>query len=394
MSLGFPTPIEQPITVTWRHRVFFTEHLFHQQNLLLAKLLQPSENNQRPRIWVVVDAGLAQAQPDWLAAIPNWFENHRQEIELVAPPLVHAGGEGVKNDPAFLQNLLQEMEKHRLDRHNFVLVAGGGALLDLVGLAAALVHRGVRLIRLPSTVLAQADSGVGVKNGINAFGKKNFIGTFAPPYAVINDFALLRTLEDRDRRAGWVEAVKVACLKDASFFAQLERDTHALLAFEPQAVHQAIYRCAELHVQHIGLSGDPFEFGSARPLDFGHWAAHKLEALSEWSLRHGEAVAMGMAIDVLCARQAGWLPAASAERILNLLHHLGFALYSPLMEQRTSGGQWALWEGLQEFREHLGGQLHLTMLREIGQSFETDTLQSAWVEEAVAQLKKRAPPRL
>lgn len=389
-----PLPsLDHPVTVTWRHRVFFTRRLFHPQNHLLAELWQAANGHASPaRVWFVADAGLAEAQPDWLAAIPPWFAAHKSVGDLVAPPLIHPGGEVVKNDPLYLLNLLQEMQKHRLDRQSYLLAAGGGALLDLAGLAAALAHRGVRLIRLPSTVLAQADSGVGVKNGINAFGQKNFIGTFAPPFAVINDFALLQTLGERDRRAGWVEAVKVACLKDAAFFAQLERDAPALLAFEPEAVQRSIYRCAELHVQHIALGGDPFEFGSARPLDFGHWAAHKLEALSGWSLRHGEAVAMGMAVDVLAARQAGWLPPSDAQRILNLLHHLGFALYSPLMEQPTPAGQWALWEGLQQFREHLGGELRLTLLRGIGQSFETGTLDPSWVRQAVEELRPWAAP--
>ncbi|WCJ61183.1 3-dehydroquinate synthase [Fontisphaera persica] len=384
-----PLPvIEHPITVRWQHRVFFTRNLFHPENPLLAKVLCSNNEIQPARVWMVVDVGLAQAQPEWLASVIPWFAQHRGTLELVSPPLVYPGGETVKNDWAHLHSLLQEIEKHRLDRHNYLIAAGGGALLDLAGLAAALAHRGLRLIRLPSTVLAQADSGVGVKNGINAFGKKNFLGTFAPPYAVINDLALLHTLAERDRRAGWVEAVKVACLKDAAFFAQLEREAQALLDFEPQAVQSAIYRCAELHVTHIAQGGDPFEFGSARPLDFGHWAAHKLEALSDWTLRHGEAVAMGIAVDVLCARQAGWLPAPAAGRILALLHQLGFSLYSPLMEKNTAAGQWALWEGLQEFREHLGGQLRLTQLRDIGQSFETDHLDPRWVRQAVQVLKQ------
>lgn len=393
MSEAQLPPIERPVTVTWPHRIFFTRNLFHPENRLLAELLHTPDQSARPRVWMVLDAGLTQAQPAWLAAVEAWFVRHKSTVELVGTPLIFPGGEPVKNDLAHLIALLREMEKHRLDRHNYVLAAGGGALLDLVGLAASLAHRGLRLIRLPSTVLAQADSGVGVKNGINAFGKKNFLGAFAPPFAVINDFALLQTLGERDRRAGWVEAVKVACLKDAAFFGALERDAHALLAFEPEAVQRAIYRCAELHVNHIALGGDPFEFGSARPLDFGHWAAHKLEALSGWTLRHGEAVAMGMAVDVVCACQAGWLPKASAHRILALLGRLGFALYSPLMEQTTADGQWALWQGLQEFREHLGGPVRLTMLREIGASFETDVLQPGWVQRAVQQLKSLAPPR-
>ena len=156
----------------------------------------------------------------------------------------------------------------------------------------------------PTTTLSQADSGVGVKNGLNAFGQKNFIGTFTPPFAVINDFNLLATLAPRDKRSGYVEAVKVACIRDANFFDELERDAGQLAAFEPAAMKQLIRRCAELHLDHIATSGDPFEAGSARPLDFGHWAAHKLEQLSDFHICHGEAVAIGIALDVIYSRDS------------------------------------------------------------------------------------------
>ena len=233
----------------------------------------------------------------------------------------------------------------------------------MAGLAAATAHRGVRHVRIPTTTLSQCDAGVGVKNGINAFGKKNFIGTFAPPYAVINDFQMLASLPDRDKRAGGAEAVKVALIRDGAFFEQIERDAARLAAFEPEAMQGMIRRCAELHLDHIASGGDPFETGPARPLDFGHWAAHKLEQLSGYGIRHGEAVAAGMALDVIYSRQAGLLGAAAAERALALLEALGFALFANEMLHLDSNEQPALLQGLEEFREHLGGELSLTMLR-------------------------------
>src|SRR6185295_16139957 len=164
--------------------------------------------------------------------------------------------------------------------------------------------------------------------GINAFGKKNFIGTFTPPFAVINDFNLLASLSPRDKRAGFVEAVKVALIRDHDFFETIEREADKLREFAPDSTERLIYRCAELHVNHIATSGDPFEFGSARPLDFGHWAAHKLEQLSEYKIRHGEAVAVGIALDVLYSRNIGMLDAKSADRVLALLERLGFELFA------------------------------------------------------------------
>jgi 3-dehydroquinate synthase len=247
-------------------------------------------------------------------------------------------------------------------------------------------------VRLPSTTLSQADSGVGVKNGINAFGKKNFIGTFAPPFAVINDFRLLDSLPPRDKRGGYVEAVKVALIRDGAFFDSLERDADRLAAFDPATMQRVIYRCAELHVNHIATSGDPFEFGSARPLDFGHWSAHKLEQLSQYALRHAEAVAIGIALDVVYARNAGCLDAASADRILALLERLGFELFANELLHVDSAGELMVLRGLEEFREHLGGQLTVTMLKAIGHGFEVHSMERPRIIAAIRELEARRKP--
>ncbi len=176
----------------------------------------------------------------------------------------------------------------------------------------ATAHRGIRHVRFPTTTLSQGDGGVGVKNGVNYFGKKNWVGTFAVPYAVVNDFAFLDTLPAREKRCGLIEAIKVALIRDADFFLWLEKHVEDLAALKPSVVEQAVQRSAELHVEHIATNGDPFEQGSARPLDFGHWAAHKLEQASGFKVAHGEAVAIGMAVDLLYSVKAGILDAATA----------------------------------------------------------------------------------
>src|SRR5690606_2130347 len=163
---------------------------------------------------------------------------------------------------------------NRICRHSFVIAIGGGAVIDMVGYAAAIAHRGVKLIRIPTTVLSQNDSAVGVKNSINIFGKKNFLGTFAPPYAIINDHFFLTTLEQRDWISGIAEAIKVALIKDDVFFADIEKNCEKLRDREMEAMQYLIYRCAEMHMQHIAKGGEPFESGSSRQLEFGHWAAH------------------------------------------------------------------------------------------------------------------------
>src|SRR6266571_5848819 len=278
--------IERSIQVGYRLRVHFTQDVFGPANPLLKEVLVNDEPQMIHKALVVMDESLAQAQPGLAQKIEAYFSRHGDCLNLVCPPFIIEGGERTKNSYFHVSEIHSRIDRHHIDRHSYVIGIGGGALLDMVGLAAATAHRGVRHVRVPTTTLRQSDSGVGVKNGINAFGKKNFIGAFAVPFAVINDFEMLSSLPPRDKRAGYIEAVKVACIRDAAFFLSIESDAPKLRHFEPEAMQRLIYRCAELHVNHIAAAGDPFEAGSARPLDFGHWAAHKLEQLSEYKIRH------------------------------------------------------------------------------------------------------------
>jgi 3-dehydroquinate synthase len=381
--------IERLIQVSWRHRVVFTDHLFDPRNPVLRDILAHAHPDETTKVLVLIDQALADARPDLSPLVSNYFAAHAGQARLVRPPLVQPGGEQAKNSWAGALEIYKSIEQHHIDRHSYLVAIGGGALLDVAGLAAATAHRGVRHIRVPSTTLSQCDSGVGVKNGINAFGKKNFVGTFAPPFAIINDFQLLATLAPRDKRAGFAEAVKVACIRDASFFSDLERDAALLRDFDPETMRRLIRRCAEIHVNHIAGGGDPFESGSARPLDFGHWVAHKLEQLSGFRIRHGEAVAIGIALDVIYSRRMGYLDAGSAERILGLLEALGFALFAPELDPHNARLEPELLRALEEFREHLGGGLTITLLRAIGSGFEVHEMSERSIADSIKELHDR-----
>jgi 3-dehydroquinate synthase len=381
--------IERTIQINFQHRVYFTRDVFSLQNPLLKQVLQPGPDDPALKALVVLDEGLYRAQPGLVTNIEKYFARI-ESVKLAAPLIILEGGERVKNSYFHVSEIQSHLDRYHLDRHSYLLGAGGGALLDVAGLAAATAHRGMRHVRLPSTTLSQSDSGVGIKNGINAFGKKHFIGTFAVPFAVINDFGFLQSLPPRGKRAGYSEAVKVACIRDAGFFDALERDAEKLRAFEAEAMERLIQRCAQLHVQHIATCGDPFELGSARPLDFGHWAAHKLEQLSEFRLCHGEAVALGIAVDVVYSRRLGMLDGASAERILKLLETLGFDLFAPELLHVGSGGELMVLRGLEEFREHLGGRLNVTLLAGIGQGIEVHEMKSSVIDEAIRELQERS----
>ncbi len=385
--------IERTIQVTWRHQVFFTHHVFDAANPVLKDVLTKDGGRSRHKALIILDEALAKAQPALVPKIEAYFAAYATSLVLVCPPLVIEGGERTKNSYFHVSEIQSQVDRYHIDRHSYVIAVGGGALLDMVGLAAATAHRGVRHSRTPTTALAQDDSGVGVKHGINAVGEENFIGSFCPPFAVINDFQFLTSLTPRDKRGGYVEAVKVACIRDAEFFATLERDALDLRAFEPAAMQRLIHRCAELHMNHIATSGDAFEFGSARPLDFGHWSAHKLEQLSEYKLRHGEAVAVGIALDSLYSRNLGFLDPASAERILSLLETLGFELFANELLYTDSDGGLIVLNGLEEFREHLGGELTITLLQAIGRGFEVHEMSLPHVLAAIHELKDRHEQR-
>ena len=381
--------IEQNVQVNFSYPCIFTENVFQLDHTdVLDLLCKGHSDDYRPRVLVVIDEAVATLHPAVHIGLTEYFAYHAEQLDLVTAPVAIPGGETVKNDPQYVAQVQELVHRYALDRHSYICAIGGGALLDMVGYAAAVCHRGIRLVRFPTTVLSQNDSGIGVKNGVNAFGKKNFLGTFAPPYAVMNDFSFLPTLDDRDWLGGVSEAIKVALLKDAAFFALLEENAERLAARDMDAMQKVIIRCAELHLQHIATSGDPFEAGTSRPLDFGHWAAHKLEQISHFRIRHGEAVALGLALDATYSMFAGKLAASSWERILQLFRSLGLQVFVPEMLHHHAGDLPALLQGLEEFREHLGGQLTIMLLEDIGRGVETHHMDAAFIVKSLETLQE------
>lgn len=371
--------LAQPIHLTFHHRVFFSRGVDSPANPVLDNALADSR-----RALLVIEEAVHAAHPDFAAALARRFGPR-----LAAAPLVLPGGEACKQSDSVYQAVLQAIDAARIDRHSAVLAIGGGAFLDAVGFAAATAHRGVRLIRFPTTTLAQADSGVGVKCGLNTFNKKNFTGSFHVPFAVVNDTNFLYTQSAEELSAGLVEAVKVALIKDAEFFTWIASNVNNLATGEPAAIEHAVYRSAEWHFRHITMGGDPFELGSSRPLDFGHWAAHKLESLSDHRVSHARAVAIGLALDLTYSHLAGWLDAATVATVHSVLRTLGLPVTHPLLGQRHPNGKRVIADGLEEFREHLGGELTVMMLDGIALPREIHTIDPDLLETALA---RHCPP--
>lgn len=379
--------IQQSFSVSFEYKVFFTEHMFDANNPVFAQFLESrAEKGFRKKLLFIVDEGVSSSHETLQEQITAYCSGI-EGFELVEDVIVVPGGEASKNDLQLFYWLVNAVDQHAIDRHSYIVGIGGGSVLDLVGYVAGVSHRGVKHIRIPTTVLSQNDSGVGVKNGINYHGKKNFLGTFAPPAAVFNDAHFLTTLDERDWRSGMVEAVKVALIKDAAFFSWMEEKADLLTEAEPASLNYLIQRCAELHMQHIGGAGDPFESGSSRPLDFGHWSAHKLEQLTDFELRHGEAVSIGIALDSVYSWLTGLLDPESLERIIQLLKALRLPLYHPLLE--IEDDEAPIITGLQEFREHLGGRLTISLLEAIGKGKEVHSIDLNTLRKAVNMLRDK-----
>lgn len=379
----------QKFSVAYEFPVHFTENLFAPDNPALCDTICRLEPDKRHRCILFIDDGVAKSMPHLCNRITEYARHHSNRFELVTEPIQIPGGEAIKSVLHFTEQMHQALFDHHIDRHSFVIAVGGGAVLDAVGLVAATAHRGVRHIRVPTTVLSQNDSGVGVKNGVNLFGMKNYIGTFAPPFAVLNDLQFIKALPERDKIAGMAEAVKVALIRDGEFFNWLEANADALSLFEDTAMAQMIRRCAELHMHQIGHGGDPFETGSARPLDYGHWSAHKLESMTSYHVRHGEAVAIGIALDARYSVLSGLLKPGDEVRICCLLEELGFKLWHPALVKKNREGRLEVLQGLVDFREHLGGELTITLLDDIGVGVEVHRMDETLLVDSIEWLKAR-----
>ena len=370
-------------------RLRFTRDCFGTDWPNLMPLFRSDAGRARMQWWI--DESVAIAEPDLIPNIHRRIQQHASELELVSDIHRIPGGEQIKNDPACIEHIFSMIEQDGLDRRSYILVVGGGALLDAVGYAAGIAHRGIRLVRFPTTTLAQADSGVGVKNAINAFGKKNWKGTFAVPWGVVNDQGLLSKLPDRDFRAGFSESVKVSLLKSPAAFRFLCQHAKDIAARDWTAVMPAIRSSVLMHLHHITHGGDPFEQQEARPLDFGHWSAHKLEQITQYRLRHGEAVSIGVALDTLYSHLMFGLDRQDALSAVDALIDLHLPIYDSALEST------AVFEGLEEFRQHLGGRLTLTMLKGVGSIHTVHEIDRSMMERSIRWLAKihadRSPAR-
>ena len=364
-----------PFTIRFRS----SQNLFSSDFGVLEDLFEHS-NATLPKVQAWIDSGVLKFSPEKVESIEKLLANSAS-IDFRG---YHStpGGENSKMNNRIIEEMWNSFNNDDLDRRSYVLAIGGGATLDSVGYAAALAHRGIRIIRVPATTLSQADSGVGVKNAINHFGKKNWLGSFSVPWGVINDYGILESLSDRDFYCGFSEALKVFLLKSPEKFSWLCAHAFDINKRNPGICKEAITQSVLFHLDHITKGGDPFESETARPLDFGHWSAHKLEPLSKYEIRHGEAVAIGVALDCIYSSKVHGLATDYCYNAVKCLADMGLPTFHPLMRDTQD-----ILVGLEEFRQHLGGILTVTLIESPGHPINVHSISQKIMHDSINELE-------
>jgi 3-dehydroquinate synthase len=228
-----------------------------------------------------------------------------------------------------VQACCDQLAARRLERQSFIVALGGGVVGDLAGFVAATYLRGLAFVQVPTTLLAQVDSSVGGKVGVNLRAGKNLVGAFYQPRLVLCDLQTLRTLPDREFRAGLAEVIKYGIIRDGALFRRLERDLEALLGKELTALAAVVARCCQIKAEVVGQ--DETESGLRAILNFGHTVGHAIEATSGYgNYLHGEAIAVGQVAAAWLSASVGGLAGAEVDRIENLLARAGLPVRIPL----------------------------------------------------------------
>lgn len=377
----------QEFEVLCRYDVYFTRDLFDLDNPLLPSIFVDPEPDGCYHVGVCIDDGLVAAQPDLPDRVVAYFSAHRDRLRLTCEPAIIPGGEARKSDWSAVHDTVWHFGGAACGRQDYGLAIGGGAMLDLVGFALSIIHRGVRLVRVPSTVLAQSDAGVGVRSFVNEAGRKDFASALAPPFAVVNDLSLIRSLNRREWIGGTAEAFKIAVTRDASFFQWLCDHAEAIQGRDVPVMEALIKRAAVGHLERLREEGVSFGGGREQPLDFGHWAGHRIEAQSRFWLAHGQAIAVGMALDSVYARRVGLIDDDELARILRALIDTGLPVYSKHLDARGPSGELKLLPYLRDLRRRLGGRLALTLPDGVGHCIPVREIDVRIVAEAVEFLK-------
>lgn len=288
--------------------------------------------------------------------IQSLLKKAKFETALITVP----SGEKSK-DMKMVQFCYGELAAHRLERNSFVIALGGGVVGDLAGFVAATYLRGIPFVQIPTTLLAQVDSSVGGKVGVNLKAGKNLVGAFHQPRAVFCDLDTLAPLPEREFRAGLAEVIKYGIIYDAALFKRLERGLEKILAREPEILGPVIARCCQIKAEVVGQ--DETESGLRAILNFGHTIGHALEAVSGYGqFLHGEAISIGQVAAAQISTALLRLPEEDANRITTLFHRAGLPTAIRLPASRRK----KLLDAMRLDKKVIGGELRFVLAQRIG----------------------------
>ncbi|HEY0785649.1 MAG TPA: 3-dehydroquinate synthase [Acidobacteriaceae bacterium] len=308
----------------------------------------------------------------WANAFLASFEPSRQPAVLFLP-----AGEQHKR-LAQVERLAGELARLGADRSSLLLAFGGGIVGDLTGFLAAIYMRGIDYVQVPSTLLAQVDSSIGAKTGVNLAAGKNLAGSFHAPLAVLSDTTLLSTLPERELRAGLFESLKIATIRDRGLFRSMEQQAPQLLARDPEALAAVIARSVALKAEIVQL--DERESGLRMVLNFGHTIGHALESVTRYrSLLHGEAVAWGMLAALRIARERATVTDSEAARIERAIH-----LYGPLPAFRATAA--SLLAATGSDKKNHSGRRRFILPRGIGDATILEDVTDAELQAGIATI--------
>jgi 3-dehydroquinate synthase len=283
-----------------------------------------------------------------------------------------------------VQRCYDQLAAHRLERKSFIVALGGGVIGDLAGFVAATYLRGIAFVQVPTTLLAQVDSSVGGKVGVNLAAGKNLVGAFHQPRLVLCDLKTLATLPPREYRAGIAEVIKYGIIRDAALFQQLEHDLPALLERQPKILASVVARCCEIKAEVVGL--DETEGGLRSILNFGHTIGHALEAISGYGkYLHGEAIAIGQVAAAELSATVANLTPQEIERVRRLFNRAGLPTEVKLGPARCQ----QLFDAMRLDKKVSGGKIQFVLAKKIGTVSPPEPVPDALIVRALDRVSPR-----
>ena len=344
--------LEVKFDLPCEYSVKFTRDIFGDGNGLLAETLGADGKNE-PQVLLAADRAVVEKTPGLGLKIGKYFKD--RGIKLAAKPYVVNGGEINKtNGMTTVRQITEVLADSGIGRDGFLIVIGGGAMIDAAGYAAATFNRGTRIVRVPTTLLMQCAGACLPSAGTNILNRKDASSVFTVPFASIVDFDFLKTLSAGQRGEGAAEAVKIAAAADAKFLAWIGENAQGISEGDDAALEELVRRSAALHVQALAKGKGATLRDAVRILESGLWSAHRIEALGRFRIPHGAALATGLCIDAAYSVAKGLVPEEDADLVGETLAKCGalngIERIAPILERTDD-----ILRGIEEFRQHTGG---------------------------------------